>query len=123
MKGTPTPVLSWYHDEDPVMGDHSTTLCPNGTLEIPRVEPRHVGVYRLVATNVAGSSTKEVKVALLEDDDDEPYHMYDAPSSSVPSSSVPFSEFTSYVAHNHANNNQGFTEQYRVNYDVCCIAL
>ena len=107
------PTLNWYHNEDLVVEDYSSTFYPDGTLQIPSVEPRHVGVYRLVATNVAGSSTKEVRVALLEDE--EPPRPNDPSTECNP---VPFCEFPSYVVHNHANNNQGFKEQYKVNYDV-----
>ncbi len=106
--GTPAPSLTWYLNDEEVMEDYSLTLVEGGTLTIPTAESRHGGVYRLVATNPAGSVTKEVCVTVLGEGEPNPC----APKMTF--RPIPLTEFGEYVALNHANSNQGFHEQYKV---------
>ncbi len=112
--GSPTPSLSWYFNDEEVTEGYSLSLAQDGTLTIPSAEPRHSGAYRLVATNTAGSVSKEVHVTVLADEEPNPL----APK--VTFRPIPLPEFGEYVAVNHANSDQGFMEQYKVT-DYGCI--
>ncbi len=63
--GNPAPSHTGYFNDEEVTEDDSHSLAPEGTLTIPSAEPRHSGAYRLVATNTAGSVSKEVHVTVL----------------------------------------------------------
>ena len=65
MLGTPQPELTWYHNGDVVVADYSRELAEDGSLNLPSVEDRHTGTYKLVAQNSAGRREKEVSFAVL----------------------------------------------------------
>ncbi len=102
--GSPAPSFSWYFNDEEVAEDYSLSLAQDGTLTIPSAEPRHSGAYRLVATNTAGSVSKEVHVTVLGAKEPNP----------VTFRPIPLPEFGEYVAVNHANSDHGFMEQYEV---------
>ncbi len=106
--GSPAPSLFWYFNDEEVTEGYSLSLAQDGTLTIPSAEPRQSGAYRLVATNTAGSVSKEVHVTVLGDEEPNPL----APK--VTFRPIPLSEFGEYVAVNHANSDHGFKEQYKV---------
>ncbi len=106
--GSPAPSLSWYFNDEEVTEDYSLSLAQDGTLTIPSAEPRHSGAYRLVATNTAGSVSKEVHVTVLADEEPNPL----APK--VTFRPIPLPEFGEYVAVNHSNLNHNLLKQYEV---------
>ncbi len=109
--GTPTPFLTWYFQDEKVTEDYSISLGQNGTLTVHSAEPRHAGVFRLLAVNNAGFVSREVEVTLLEDDEPDPT----APTMTF--NPIPLQDFGEYVAANHAHSNQGFKDQYMVRSD------
>ena len=108
VEGDPPPVLTWYFNGKEVASDYSTELREDGGMIIPSVEPRHAGVYKLVATNDAGSVSKEVSVTVLEDDQPNPN------SPKIEFHPIPVHNFGEYVVQGHAENNKGFNEQFEV---------
>ena len=90
--------------------DYATEIEENGSLTIPSAEPRHTGIYQLVAENSAGSMEKEVKVFVHVDGEATP----DVQKRFMVLQAVSVGNFGRFVADNHSNNNRGFRDQYAV---------
>lgn len=110
VSGHPKPTLLWYHDGNKVEADYATEIGEDGSLTIPSAEPRHTGIYQLVAENSAGSMEKEVKVFVHVEGEATPA----VQKRLMVLQAVPMSNFGRFVADNHANNNRGFRDQYAV---------
>ena len=110
VSGQPQPTLHWYHEGNKVVADYATEIEEDGSLTIPSTEPRHTGIYQLVAENSAGSMEKEVKVFVHVDGEATP----DVQKQLVVLQAVPIGNFGRFVADKHANNNRGFRDQYVV---------
>ena len=110
VSGQPQPTLHWYHEGNKVVADYATEIEEDGSLTIPSAEPRHTGIYQLVAENSAGSMEKEVKVFVHVDGEATP----DVQKRLVVLQAVPIANFGRFVADNHANSNRGFRDQYAV---------
>ena len=93
-----------------MVADYATEIGEDGSLTIPSAEPRHTGIYQLVAENSAGSMEKEVKVFVHVEGEATPA----VQKRLMVLHAVPMSNFGRFVADNHANNNRGFRDQYAV---------
>ena len=93
-----------------MVADYATEIEEDGSLTIPSAEPRHTGIYQLVAENSAGSMEKEVKVFVHVDGEATP----DVQKRLVVLQAVPIANFGRFVADNHSNNNRAFRDQYAV---------
>jgi len=108
--GVPKPAMVWYHQGKELECDNSIELGgEDGSVSIPSAEIRHAGVYKLVATNTAGSVEKEVKLMVCKAG--EPITDIADQKEIGP---VPVAEFGKYVEQHHANGNKPFGLQYKV---------
>ena len=108
--GAPKPTLVWYFGGKELRPDYSTDVAEeDGSVSIPSAETRHAGVYKLVATNKAGSVEKEVKLFVHNEEEHIPG--VDDQKELRP---VPVAEFGKYVEEHHANGNKQFGKQYKV---------
>lgn len=114
VSGKPPPTLAWFHGENKVVTDYSQEILDDGSLHIPSAEMKHGGVYRLVATNSSGSTEQSVKLTVQFEGEKTP----DVERKAMSFAPIPVAEFGDYVARNHANNNQGFRDQYQVRLGV-----
>ena len=60
--GSPPPTITWYHNNKCVLSDGTIRVCEDGTLSIPSLEARHIGSYKLVATNEHGCCEDEMEL-------------------------------------------------------------
>ena len=60
--GNPPPTLTWYHNNESIFNDSTIEVSDDGTLSIPSMEVRHVGEYKLIATNEHGSCESELEL-------------------------------------------------------------
>lgn len=110
--GVPKPTIVWYHQGKQLERDYSIELGgEDGSLSIPSAEIRHAGLYKLVATNTAGSVEKEVKLMVRKAGELEPITDIADQKEIGP---VPVAEFGKYVEQHHANGNKPFGLQYKV---------
>ena len=106
----PKPTLVWYFEGTELQPDYSTEVAEeDGSVTILSAETRHAGVYKLVATNTAGSVEKEVKLFVHNEEE----HIPDV-ADQKELRPVPVAEFGKYVEEQHANDNQLFGKQYKV---------
>ena len=113
VSGNPPPILTWYHNSESITTDPSIEVGGDGTLSIPSMEERHVGTYRLVASNCYGSCYEEM-VLDLEDEDTFVLRRAESIASMVDSSPVPVSSLEEYVSLHHRKNNEAFHFQFLV---------
>ncbi|NWQ77372.1 HMCN1 protein, partial [Columbina picui] len=78
-QGIPPPAVAWFRARGAVpMGDGQFSHSPDGTLSISNVQSPDAGVYKCVASNVAGSDTAEIALQVQEsptiEDLDPPYN-------------------------------------------------
>lgn len=60
-QGIPPPAIAWFRARGAVpTGDGQFSHSPDGALSISNVQPPDAGVYKCVASNVAGSDTSEI---------------------------------------------------------------
>ena len=111
MSGEPQPIVTWYHDGEPVRTDYAREIEADGSLAIPSAELKHSGVYKAVATNQHGSEEREIKLTINEEGGASTYVAID---DMVSSRSIPIPEFGKYVAELHANLSQPFKDLYQV---------
>ena len=111
--GSPQPQVKWYHNGEEVVAGYSKELSEDGSLIMPSVEPKHSGIYQLVAHNAAGRVEREVKLK-VDREEDEVVDSYAVVPASV---SIPVSSFGSYVEQKHSGNNKPFKDEY----DVRCM--
>ena len=110
VSGAPKPTLVWYFEGKELRPDYSIDVVEeDGSLSIPSADTRHAGVYKLVATNTAGSVEKEVKLFVHKEGED---------TSGVVDKKVlkpvTVAEFGKYVEELHADGNKQFRKQYKV---------
>ncbi|KAL6037958.1 hypothetical protein STEG23_018657, partial [Scotinomys teguina] len=69
--GEPTPTIHWQKNQQdliPVPGDSRVVVLPSGSLQISRLQPGDIGVYRCSARNPASTRTgNEAEVRILSD--------------------------------------------------------
>ena len=111
VSGEPQPIVTWYHDGEPVKTDYAHEIEADGSLAIPSTELKHSGVYKAVAANHHGSEEREIKLMVSEEGT---ASTAVAVGDMVSSRPVPIHEFGEYVAELHANLNQPFKDLYQV---------
>ena len=61
--GTPRPIITWYMNEVELTGNElGVHISLDGTLELDHIQADDAGLYKCVATNIAGNSTHVVDV-------------------------------------------------------------
>lgn len=110
VSGLPKPTLLWYHEGKELDADYSMDVGKEANLTIASAEPRHTGVYQLVAQNSAGSVEKDVKLFVHVEGEATPA----VQKRVMELKAVPVAEFGRFVVQNHASNNRGFRDQYGV---------
>ena len=95
VSGAPQPELVWYHDGVRVVSDYSMELAEDGSLTMPSAELKHSGMYKLVASNPAGSIEGEVRLVVEEEGRKRP-----APEREL--APVPVNKLGSHVEKNHS---------------------
>ena len=113
VNGNPHPTLTWYHNNESIFNDSTIEVSDDGTLSIPSVEARHVGEYKLIATNEHGSCESELELC-LESEDSPNLHKALSMSLIIDSAPVPVSSLEEYVASHHAKNNDPFQYEFLV---------
>ena len=109
--------MTWYHDGEGVVEDHSIEVTDDGYLMVPCAELRHSGVYQLVAVNKAGRAERQVTLTVREEEQTVPY----MPEEGVILSPIAVEQFTDHVANCHFNSNKNFEDQINVSvYIVEC---
>ena len=67
VSGEPQPIVTWYHDGEPVRADYACEIESDGSLAIPSAELKHSGVYKAVAENKHGSEEREIKLMVSKE--------------------------------------------------------
>ena len=107
--GAPKPTLVWYFEGKELRPDYSIDLAEeDGSVTILWAETRHAGVYKVVATNKAGSVEKEVKLFVHKKQERLP-GVVDQKGFRP----IPVAEFRKYVQ-DHANDNKQLENLYKV---------
>ena len=110
VSGAPKPTLVWYFKGKELQPDYSIDVAEeDGSVTILRAETRHAGVYKVVATNKAGSVEREVKLFVRKKQE----YIHGVVDQKV-LRPVPVAEFRKYVEELHANDNKQFEKLYRV---------
>ncbi|XP_033034389.1 netrin receptor DCC-like [Trachypithecus francoisi] len=69
--GEPMPTIHWQKNQQdltPIPGDSRVVVLPSGALQISRLQPGDIGIYRCSARNPASSRTgNEAEVRILSD--------------------------------------------------------
>lgn len=67
--GEPMPTIHWQKNQQdltPIPGDSHMVVLPSGALQISRLQPGDIGIYRCLARNPASSRTgNEAEVRIL----------------------------------------------------------
>lgn len=113
VSGNPPPVLTWYHNNESITTDPSIEIGGDGTLSIPAMEEKHVGIYRLVVSNCHGSCFEELELT-IEDEDTFTLRRVESIASMIDNSPVPVASFEEYVALQHRKSNEAFHFQFLV---------
>ena len=119
VSGAPHPELVWYHDGLRIVADYSMELAEDGFLTMPSAELKHSGMYKLVASNPAGSVEREVRLVVEEEGRKRP-----APERAL--APVPVNKLGTHVEKNHSRNNKGFDDEYQVSFSpfLChCVCM
>uniref|UniRef100_A0A3Q3E3P7 Ig-like domain-containing protein n=1 Tax=Hippocampus comes TaxID=109280 RepID=A0A3Q3E3P7_HIPCM len=71
VSGTPTPVISWFHNRQPVLPTknvvfHYDELTSTATLIVVDAFPEHAGQYTCRATNLAGEAVCSATLDITE---------------------------------------------------------
>jgi hypothetical protein len=111
--GQPPPLFTWYHNNESVSTNSSIEVSGDGTLSIPSMEEKHVGTYRLVASNSYGSCFEEMELT-IECEDTFTLRRAESIASMIDNAPVPVSSFEEYVALQHRKNNEAFHFQFLV---------
>ena len=112
--GNPPPTLSWHHNNQNILYNDSTIeISEDGTLSIPSMEARHIGDYRLVATNEHGSCEMEMELH-LESEDTPNLSRALSMSLLIDAAPVPVSSLEEYVASHHSKCNDPFRCEFLV---------
>ena len=110
VSGKPEPTLVWYHNDEQITNDYSREVLDDGSLNLPSLELKQGGVYKMVARNSTVSVEQSVKLTVQFEGEKIP----DVERKSMTFAPIPVPKFGEYVVQNHANNNQGFRDQYLV---------
>ena len=97
-----------------MISDRSIEVRGDGTLSIPCIEDKHVGVYRLVASNAYGSCYCELELTV---ESEETELLDDAPKSMsvmIDCEPINVASLEQYIALHHSKNNGGFHHQFMV---------
>lgn len=113
--GNPPPTLSWYHNDQNIYNDSTIEISEDGTLSIPSMEARHIGDYRLVATNEHGSCEMEMELH-LESEDTPNLSRALSMSLLIDTAPVPVSSLEEYVASHHSKSNDPFRCEFLVSH-------
>ena len=111
--GNPPPTLTWYHNNQSIYNDNTIEISEDGSLSIPSVEAKHVGDYRLVATNEHGSCEMEMELH-LESEDSPNLSRALSMSLLIDTAPVPVSSLEEYVASHHSKSNDPFRCEFLV---------
>ena len=111
--GQPPPLLTWYHNDVSINTDPTIEVSGDGTLSIPSMEERHMGTYRLVASNSYGACFEEMELT-IEDEGTFTLRRAESIASMIDNAPVPVSSFEEYVALHHRKNNEAFHFQFLV---------
>lgn len=62
-QGIPSPRITWFKDQHPILIDNRQyAVAPDGTLSISQVLLSDSGIYRCVASNMAGRDETEITI-------------------------------------------------------------
>ena len=111
--GNPPLTLTWYHNNECIFSDGTIEVSEDGTLSIPSMETRHIGDYKLVATNEHGSCEAEMEL-YLESEDSPNLHKAMSMSLIIDSAPVPVTSLEDYVASHHTKCNDPFQYEFLV---------
>ena len=111
--GNPPPKITWYHNNSNVLSDSSIEIGEGGTLSIPSMEARHVGSYKLVATNEHGCCEDEMELH-IESEDSPRLHKALSMSLIIDSAPIPVPSLEEYIASHHAKCNEPFQHEFLV---------
>jgi len=106
VKGQQQPYITWYHNGTELSPGNSHQLQQDGSLTITSAEPKHSGIYKLLANNSNGSDEREVRVTVKEEEVVKYVNLLVEP--------IPTAEFGDYVAKNHSHSDEDFRLQYYV---------
>ncbi|XP_033117452.1 hemicentin-1-like isoform X2 [Anneissia japonica] len=70
--GDPTPNVTWFFEESPIIAGHSDMLVVDSTLLISRIEAKHSGRYTCVATNQYGTDSANCTLTVIDYPTDPP---------------------------------------------------
>ena len=115
VSGEPQPIVTWFHDGEPIREDYAHEIEADGSLSIPSTEIKHSGVYKAVATNQHGSEEREVNLVVRKEEES---CVPDEFENTISTRPIPVLEFGKYVAELHAGSNQPFIKLYKV---WCCM--
>uniref|UniRef100_A0A8C6YIL3 Hemicentin 1 n=1 Tax=Nothoprocta perdicaria TaxID=30464 RepID=A0A8C6YIL3_NOTPE len=66
-QGLPPPAVTWFKGRSAVLVDGGHLIHgPDGVLSISKVQLPHAGIYKCIASNVAGSDTSEITLQVQE---------------------------------------------------------
>lgn len=109
--GFPPPEFSWKFGTRELVQTSSLILTRDGALILPRVSPEDDGHYFVTAKNKHGSVEQRVTLVVHSDDD----NVATVPKDNrLTTFKIPLSEFGQQIADLHAENNQGFKDQFKV---------
>lgn len=120
--GNPPPKLTWYHNNQNIYNDSTIEINEDGTLSIPSMEAKHVGEYRLVATNEHGSCGLEMELH-LESEDTPNLSRALSMSLLIDAAPVPVSSLEEYVASHHSKSNDPFRCEFLVSLSTTGVYL
>lgn len=105
--GNPLPTLTWYHNNQNIYNDSTIDISEDGTLSIPSMEAKHIGEYKLRATNEHGSCESEMELH-LESDDAPNLSRSLSMSLLIDAAPVPLSSLEEYIGSHHSKSNDPF---------------
>ena len=115
--GNPLPMITWYRNNKSIFNDGTVEISEDGTLSIPSMGARHIGNYKLVATNEHGTCEAEMELLLNSEDSANLLRVASMPPM-IDSAPVPVSSLEEYVASHHAKCNDLFQYEFLVS-NVC----
>ena len=106
IEGHPPPRLVWYHNGKHIGNDDKSSLL------FPRIDFKHSGVYKLVASNVCGEAEIVVIVTVMSNGDDEFENSGIEETSTY--TRIPVEKFEDYVSVHLSDGNKKFKESFEV---------
>ena len=108
VEGHPPPTLVWYHNGEVVVTDYSIEIDEQGSLFFPSIEPKHSGVYKVIANNASGQAEKVVTVSVTSEGCD------GGEGGGSEETKIPVADFGTFVSEYHAHGNKRFREIFEV---------